>query len=129
MNDLPSGRTGDKTLGALTALDWIAVVLSGLVCLNLLAFPLLISPTYATMFEDFSASLPGLTRLSLQTWFSAVGLLAVFGLQAYGLIRPMGLGKRRAIIVGAFMLALTWTGLCWLGLYLPIVELAGAIEA
>jgi len=118
-----------RALPALTALDWIAVVLTGLVGLNLAAFPVLISPVYVDMFAEFGAELPGLTRLVIQAWFPALGLVLVVGLAAWGLLGRLGLGKRRALVVGAFTLALVWTGLCWLGLYLPIFELAESVKA
>ena len=121
--------TDDRSLAAVTALDWIAVVLTGAVALNLLAFPLWISPSYGGMFQDFGSELPGLTRVVLQAWFPLVGLLLVAGVQAAGLLGSMRLGKRRFLIVGAFVLGLAWTGLCWWGLYMPIFELSSFVEA
>ncbi len=115
--------------GELTALDWIAVVLSGLLALSLVTLPLAVAPAFAAMFRDFGGPLPAVTRLVLQPWLAPALSLAPVGLLAAALSRPhASLRERRVLIVAAFVLGLGAGAFCLCSLYAPIFALAGAIK-
>ncbi len=120
----------DGASSELTALDWIAVVLAGLLALSLVAFPLAVTPAFAAMFRDFGGPLPWLTRLVLRPWLAPALALAPAGLLALGLgpRAAASIGQRRALVVAAFVLGLGAVALCLLALYAPIFALAGAIK-
>ena len=124
----------DKT--ALTALDWIAVILALFIAGGLLAAPILVLPAYEGMFRDFAGpnpALPDLTRLVLKPLVPVLFALLQLLLLLPGLLplrfRIQRIGWRRFWIVLAFFAGLAAVGLVYLGLQLPIFELADAVKA
>jgi type II secretory pathway component PulF len=113
----------------LTAADWmgVAIVVAGVgICW---LFPLLIAPRFAQMFRDFgNASLPRITQLGLTAWFPPLLGAVPLALLLVGVAVRMPLGKRRAAIVGSFVLAAGAIGACIGSMYAPIFELAGKIQ-
>lgn len=112
----------------LTALDRIAVALTGFETALLLAFPWLWGQRFHTMFAAFGAVLPGLTRLVLTGWFPLMlGALTATG-PVLGSIPAVPLAVRRWILTGAFVFGMAALALCLWGVYLPLLELAGEIK-
>jgi hypothetical protein len=107
----------------ITALDWIAAALGWLLAGALILFALLYAPSFRKMFEDFGGDLPVLTRLVLTPWPALVAC----AIATATLVGGVAL-RRRALIVLGFFLALGGLGLCVAGVYLPIVEIAGAVK-
>ena len=114
----------------LTALDWIAVVLVGVGALFCIGFPFLIAPAFAAMFADFGTreALPQLTRLGLTIWFPLMLGLNPASIAFYALSGHHTLGRRRLLIVVAFVLSLLASGLCLAAMYAPVFALAGKIK-
>ena len=119
---MESGREG------LTALDWIGLVVAFLAASFCLAFPVAVLPTFAKMFQDFGGTLPALTRLMFTGWLPALLGLAPLAPLALALDSKRPVGARRALIVGAFVLALAADAVCLGAMYLPIFELAGNVR-
>jgi hypothetical protein len=112
----------------LTALDWIAAILDMLVGLFLLAAPFAITPAFVSMFEEFGADLPGITVFVTRSWYPIASGFLVLVLTGSGLISPMPMKTRRALIVAAFLIGLVLGAIYLWGLYAPIFGLAGAIQ-
>ena len=117
------------SMGALTALDWIGVVLVGLGASGLVALSL-VGRAFAVMYADFGATeaLPVATRLALAPWCPPLLAAATVLVLAGGLRPSASIGQRRAWIVGAFVFSLLGFALCLVGLYLPLFALAGSVE-
>jgi hypothetical protein len=115
--------------GDLTVLDWIGVFLTILVGLDLLAFPV-IGARYQALYADFgSHGLPLLTRLAVSLWFPPMVGALVAAAIAVGLTRRFALRARRSLVAVAFVLGAICLALCWVGVYLPIFQLAGQIRS
>jgi hypothetical protein len=115
----------------LTSLDQIGAGLGILLGLGLATTPFLVTPGFMSMFEDFGSleTLPGVTLLVSRTWFPLVcalpGLvLAVAGLAGWG-----PLFRRRLMLTASFFLGLAACAFYLYGMYAPIFELAGSIQA
>lgn len=113
-----------------TILDWVGAVVAGFSALGLLAFPVA-GRSFATMFKDLGSPerLPALTRLAISGWFPVVLGLVVGAGVTFGVRRASALGRRRAWIVGAFVVGGVGFALCLVGVYLPIFAVAGAVKA
>jgi hypothetical protein len=112
-----------------TTLDWIGTVVTGTNALGLLLFPLA-GRSFALMFQEFGAEnkLPALTHLAISWWFPMMfGVLVAAGV-VLGIRRTTPIERRRAWIVGAFVLGGVGFGVCLAGVYLPIFALADAIQ-
>lgn len=111
-------------------LDWIGLVVVLLLNGFLVTWPALIAPTYRAMFSEFATELPLFTRLALSLWLPLGFVALSVGLvTAAALLRTnLGIGNRRALAVLAFVVALAGVATCIVGVYLPIFQLAGAIE-
>jgi hypothetical protein len=113
-----------------TILDWGGTVVAGFSAVGLLSFPV-VGRSFAAVFRDFGDAerLPALTRLAISGWFPiALGLVVGTGV-TLGVRQASDLGRRRAWIVGAFVVGAAGFALCLVGVYLPIFALAGAIKA
>jgi hypothetical protein len=115
----------------LTALDQIAAGLGILLGLGLLTTPFLITPTFMGMFENFGSlkTLPGVTLLVSQTWFPLVCALPGLALAVAGLAWWGPLFRRRLMITASFFVGLAACGFYLYGMYAPIFNLAGSIQA
>jgi hypothetical protein len=114
-----------------TALDGIAVFLTGLLAAFLVAFAFVIAPRFQAMFSDFGAkdALPPLTRLTLSRWFPlALGASTAAG-PVLALMPSIPMVQRRWFLVAAFVFGFAAIGTCWVGMYQPIFDLAVKIEA
>lgn len=113
---------------SLSAGDWIGFVLAAVAVGGLLVFPFFTRP-FEAMFMDFGAAdqLPGLTKLALKPWFGPS--LAVLPAAALGaaLVSSFRRPWRRVAIVASFVTASLLLAACVAALYLPIVEVSGAI--
>jgi hypothetical protein len=114
----------------LTALDGIAVFLTGLLTVVLVAFTFWVAPSFASMFRDFgNTSLPLLTRLALSRWFplTLAATTAIGPALAY--IPAIPLRVRRWTLVAAFVFGGAAAAVCLEGMYAPIFDLAGKVKA
>jgi hypothetical protein len=115
----------------LSALDGIAVVITGLQAAFLFVFPWLVGRSFQNMFADFgmASPLPLLTRLALTVWFPmTLGATTATG-PVLGAIPAVPLTIRRRALIAAFVFGCAAIGACLVGLYLPIFDLAGKIKA
>jgi hypothetical protein len=114
-----------------TALDWIAVGLSALLSLALIAFPFTVGPLFAGMLSEFGGTLPAVTRVALTPWAApSLGLFAASPvIVAVALPEAGSLGLRRAMVLLGFFLGLFALGAAVFALYAPIFDLAGKIKA
>jgi hypothetical protein len=123
-----SPSSDDASLGRLTALDWIAVVLTTKLVVALELFPHLIAPRFAAMFADLgTVQLPLLTRLTLSVWFPTLLALLPLGMVVTALARRQVIARRRGLIVVAFLFGLAALGVCVVGTYLPVLQLAASV--
>lgn len=120
----------EATAHSLTVLDWIGVAVAASSGVGLATFPV-VGQRFATMFDDLGprAALPLLTRLVLTTWFPLGLALFVVVAIAIGLRGARALAARRAWIVGAFLVGAAGFATCFVGVYMPVFALAGAIKA
>ena len=112
-----------------STLDRMGTVAALFAALALLSFPIF-GHNFATMFQDFGSPehLPTLTRLAVTWWFPvSLGLLVTAVILAGG--SPLPLKVRRACIVVAFLVGCIGLGLCVVGVYLPVFQLADAVKA
>jgi hypothetical protein len=124
-------RHPDRQAGSFTVLDWIGALFAGKAVIGLLAFWFVAGRSFESTFRDLGSAeqLPMLTRIVISSWFpTTVGLIAAVGL-ALGIRPGAALRRRRAWIVGAFVLGGAGLGLCVVGAYLPVFELAGKIKS
>jgi hypothetical protein len=115
-----------------TALDWIAVVLTGLGVAALVALSLVVAPAFATMFADFAnVRLPPLTELALHPWAPPTmgSLSALPTVVALAMRHPDTLVVRRWLVVLGFFAVAGTLALMLYGLYAPIFQLADKIKA
>jgi hypothetical protein len=113
----------------LTALDGIAVVVTGLQASLLFAFPWL-SEGFVRLSSDLCRkdALPLLTVLVMTVWFPVtLGGTAATG-PVLGCIPAIPVRVRRWILIAAFAFACAALGACVVGVYLPIYEMAGKIN-
>jgi hypothetical protein len=111
----------------LTALDWIAVVLTAGVGAALCCFPIP-ARSFMLMYRDFKASFPTITRLAFSGWFPVgLGVLAL-GTLGVSLAPGLTLGRRRFLIVGTFVVGLAALVVLGLGLYWPLWEVADKVR-
>lgn len=120
-------RSSVSTDASLTAGDYIGFVLLSLVCGFLLLFPWAVAPAFITMFSDLGGALPALTQWALTPWFAPLLGGASLALGVAGLAANLSLGKRRVMIVAAFLAACASGALVLTAMYLPIFELADAV--
>jgi hypothetical protein len=114
-------------LAGFTALDWIGAATIVLLALAVMAVPFVVAPPIVSMYEEFEAALPTITRLVITGWFAPLLAQLPLALLVVALIRRHKLSAARPLVALAFVLALACGALCWYGLYAPIFELAGAI--
>lgn len=110
--------------GSFTALDWIAVVLVGLLALALLVAQVAVTPAFGKMYADFEAALPFITRLVVSGWFALLGAMLPLALLVAGVVSGGTLAFRRTLVVAAFVLGLLAVGIYGFGLYAPLRQLA-----
>ena len=123
------GATVRSNSADFTVLDWVGLVLVLLPVSFLLTWPWLLAPAYRSMFSDFGGELPLLTQLVLSPWLTLAFAVVSLGLVGgAALLRGASIGNRRALAVVAFVVALVGVAMCFLGVYLPIFQLADAIE-
>ena len=113
-----------------TALDWVGAAAAGFVGLALLAFPIA-GRNFAAMYRSFGSreSLPRLTLLAVSWWFPLALGVVVVAIVALASGRRLSLPARRACVLAAFVAGCAGVALCMIGAYLPIYELAGAVNA
>lgn len=117
-----------STLSQLTVLDWIGTSLACLGTLACLQFPFFVAPAYKGMFADFGGPLPTATGLVLSLWFPLLVGLAPLVLLVLGLATNVALSTRRILIVASFLVSLGDFGFLVISLYLPLFEIARAIQ-
>lgn len=113
----------------LTIVDWIGVLVVALGVAFLMVFPFAVADRFAAVFRELGGPLPAVSRLVLTPWFSPAVALVPVGLLVAAFTRRPSLGVWRALVAGAFATVLVSTTVCMVGLYAPIVALAGAIKA
>ena len=118
-----------RAAAALTALDWIGVALAGTALLGLLVAPRLAGPAFTSMFEDLGATLPLLTRMAIAWWPFAALALAPLALLLVALLRRTPVRRARLLVTLSFVLSMGFLALLAYGLYAPVFDLAGAVEA
>ena len=123
------GRSSPLTLDGerFTTLDWIGVVITGFETLALLLFPL-VGRSFARMFADFGGELPALTKLVLTGWPPICFAIATALGLALGLRPASKLQRRRAWVVGAFVLGGLGFAACLVAMYLPVFSIAEAVR-
>jgi hypothetical protein len=115
---------------AFTILDWIGVVVTVLALLGTCVLSLN-AGVFGGMFKDLGTrGLPLLTRLVLRPWFGFLLALPSAAMVTVAVLRHQrsSLGRRRALVVVAFVLALLAAGVILVGLYQPIFSMAGAVK-
>lgn len=117
----------DATDG-LTAGDWIGVVLVGLCAVFCFQFPFIVGPPFAKMFRDFGSALPPLTELGLTTWFPLMLGLNPASVAFYAVAGQHSLKRRRALIVGAFVLGMIAVSVLVAAMYQPAFQIAGTLD-
>jgi hypothetical protein len=114
----------------LTALDWIAVLITGLLIIAIASAPFSVSVVFLEMFESFGGTLeelPLVTRLALSPWYGLLSPLPSLSVLVWGLFSHAPLVWRRAAIVASFCLGLMILGFYLFGAYAPIFEIADTV--
>lgn len=110
---------------SLTGLDIVALAVSAISLLLIVACTFMVLPHFASMFADFGGELPAVTRLVLTPWFPpAMGLIAP-AIAAEAIARHQARTER---LIVAIVLAVALPTLGLIGLYLPIFTIAGSIK-
>lgn len=112
-----------------TILDWIGIVYIVMHICWIFYFSSVVA-RFGDMFQEWGGSLPMLSILTLKPWFLiTVGIisLGMFLLLWHKSIK-YSLKKRRAVIVISFVLTLTASALCAIGIYLPVLKLASPVS-
>jgi hypothetical protein len=113
----------------LTALDGIAVVITGFQAAVLFAFPWL-AEGFVRMLSEFCRKdpFPSLTVLAMTVWFPVMlGATAAIG-PVLGCIPAVPVRVRRRVLIAAFAFGCAALGVCVMGLYLPLFEMSGKIN-
>ncbi len=125
------GRHGSMTKRdqALTALDWVAIVIAVGGALTLAQAGFTSAPAFGEMYAEFdsSQSLPALTKFALKPWAAlliATPAIVMLASAWYADALP----RRRVFIVGAFIAAVIGWGVFLWAMYLPIFDVAGAVN-
>ncbi len=106
-------------------LDRIMLGITAAAGIFLFGFPVLVTPSFVVMFEDFGAELPGLTVLAVSGWFTPLLGLVALALGVAGFFaRSKGSPGALALGFGGLLLAVGGICLGVLGLYLPLFALA-----
>ena len=118
MRDDPRPR--ERAYRSFTVLDWIGVAMATFFGLSPILIRLVGVPAFASMFEEFEAALPIITRISFTWWFP----LIMSGI-AIAAVTAAIFGKRLAVsrLVGAlaFILALGVIAFYFFALYAPLM--------
>jgi len=115
--------------GSFTILDWLGTIVAGGAVVALLVFPGF-AGHFEAMYRDFGdGALPLLTLMVLRPWVPPLLAVPPLVLLVLGLRPAPSLGRRRLLVVAAFVLASLLVALCVAGVYIPIFELAGDIRA
>lgn len=122
-----AGRTSDD-ISALSALDWIAVLIVAGGVVFCVSFPGTIGAPFRSMFQELGSTPTGLTGLVLSSWFVPVVVLVPVALLTFGMLPRQPLGRRRALIVAAFVAVALCAVMCLVSMYLPVFELAPMID-
>lgn len=114
---------------AIGAIDVVGIIVAALGILAIVAVQVFVVPSFADMFRDFGGPLPSLTRLLLGWVVVSIAILVTAVLAGIGIaLRVTGRGVGTvAIGAAAFVPALTLPLMLY-AMYLPIFEIAGAIE-
>ncbi len=117
-----------KALQGLTGFDFTGSIFSMLGSLFLIYFGLVLGPKFGALLGEVGGRQPAMTQLVLRPWFPVV--LALVGPSLIALAFGAGLEPawRRVVIAGALFLSLGAMLLCVLSAYLPLFDLASAIE-
>lgn len=121
MNALSQSKT------SFSILDWMGLVVATMATISLMMFPVFIAPHFRVMYADFGGEIPVLTHWVLNPWFAPVFGAASAILIGLGL-RGKRIAQRRMLVVTAFGFSCASFALVWVGLYLPILNLAAAIQ-
>ncbi|MBN2494151.1 MAG: hypothetical protein JXR96_06140 [Deltaproteobacteria bacterium] len=125
----PPHPRASTQLDALSALDWIGLALSAMAATALVVAPWTAGPSFRAMFADFACELPALTELCLSVWFPPSLAVPAIALAVAALTGRRSTWLRRVLIAGAFFAALAGLAAFACGLYAPIFDLAGAVQA
>jgi hypothetical protein len=123
-----TGTGSGDDANALTALDWIGAFIVAGGVMFCVSFPWSIGAPFRAMFGQLGAPPSGLPGLVLSSWFAPVLGLVPAAMLSLGLLPRQPIGRRRALIVAAFVVAVLCAVLCLAGVYLPVFQLAGKIE-
>lgn len=111
---------GLRSYKSFTVLDWIGVAMATFFGLVPILIRLVGVPAFASMFEEFEAALPIITRVSFTWWFP----LIMSGI-VIAAVTAAVFGKRLAVsrLVGAlaFILALGIIAFYFIALYSPLM--------
>ena len=117
-----------QAINEFTILDWIGIVYIVGHILGLFAFPKM-ALTFNEMFMEFGGSLPVLTEIVINPWFSmllGLACICIFSLQWLKPIKS-SIRRRRAVIVLSFIGATISFAICIIGIYQPIFKMASPI--
>lgn len=101
-----------------------ALIIAAVGVLWALLATLVLAPSFTSMFEDFAATLPWLTRLMVTPWGPlAIAFASVAGVAASTLARPKWLPLVLAVVG-----TLAQPAVFLVAMYLPIFTLAGQVQ-
>ncbi len=121
-----------KPAAALTILDWIGLLVTTAAIGWVVRWPFVTAPAFEKMFKDMGGALPGLTELVLTRPLSLAVALSVAGLSAILVLATVfvraPIGVRRLLGVVAFGLSGGASALFLYAAYLPVFNLAAAVQ-
>ena len=121
--------TDPTSLQRLTVLDWLGVLLVTTSGLFGLAFPLVVAPVFRRMSEQLAARPAGLAGILLGGWLPVILGLVPLGLLAVALAVRQTVGRRRLLLVLAFIFTVIEAVLLLLGMYglmFTVIDAAGS---
>ena len=121
--------TDPTSLQRLTVLDWLGVLLVTTSGLFGLAFPLVVAPVFRRMSDQLAARPVGLAGILLGGWLPVILGLVPLGLLAVALAVRQTVGRRRLLLVLAFIFTVIEAVLLLLGMYglmFTVIDAAGS---
>ena len=123
-----SGSSGRVSLTEFTVFDWIGTIGTGWFALKLIAFAVL-GDQLRAQWREFGGEMPLLTQWVSGTWFPGLLCLLSVAVLLAAFRRNLTIGQRRAWIVASFVASSGFAALCLVGTFLPIFEMASALNA
>ena len=124
-----SGDMGDSS-SQVGALDGVLIAGALFASAAVAAFPFFVVPTFVAMYQDFGSQLPILTRVVIGSAYSlgTIGVVVLACVVGVVLVLAGQRGPGRISLLVATGVGMLMCAFTMMGLYLPILQVAGAVR-